>query len=217
MGLDSYDCAVLDDESYHLGLKTDFASATDDGVAHVFYDAREPVGADMRVGIDEDAGGGSVLTEHVEYLVGIAAFLAAGVEFAVGEGSCSSFSEGIVGFGIYGVFAGDEGYVLTAFVDVLASLDDDGTDSEFDESEGCKESAWSGSDDYGFGVSFYVLVVCVLVFVVGGFFSYICTYLEVDVYGALAGIDAALEYTYMVYGFCIDSFIGLQKSLYCLL
>ena len=192
----------------------DFSSTADDGAAHVFYDAGKPVGADMGMGIYEDGGGGSVLTEDVEDPVGVAAFLAAGVELAVGEGSCSSFPEGIVGFGVYGMFARDEGYVLPALMDVFSALDDDGTYAELDETEGCKEASRTGSDDDGFGMAFDIGIVGVDVFTVGGFFADIGAYLEVDVYDALAGIYAALEYAHVVDGFCIESLVGVQKLLY---
>jgi hypothetical protein len=73
-----------------------------------------------------------VSAEGVEDFVYGAAFFAAGIEFAVGVGSCSSFSEAVVGFGVEGVLPAYHGYVFLPVPDVFASFENDGAEAEFD-------------------------------------------------------------------------------------
>ena len=62
----------------------------------------------------------------------------------------SENAEAVVGVGIEAAGAGDGGYVVFAFVDVLAPLEDNGTAAAADEPQGGEESGWTGSDnDYG--------------------------------------------------------------------
>ena len=132
----------------HLGLEMHLASTTEDGVAHVFYHSRQLVRADMRMGIGKDVCRSTVLTEYVKNLFDVATLLAAGVELAVGIGSCPTLTEAVVTLAIYLLRLRDLGKVFISLIHILSKLQYNGTIAKFNEFEGGKESAGSRTDDY---------------------------------------------------------------------
>ena len=83
-------------ETGHKGLKMDLAAAVYDGVADVLDYARQAVCAYVRMGIGQYCRAGAVLAEYVQYAVCAAAFLAAGVELAVGICAGSALAKTVV-------------------------------------------------------------------------------------------------------------------------
>ncbi len=104
-----------------------FAATLDDGVAHVFNDAWQLVGTDMRMGICQDIGIGTMLAEYVQNLIYTSPFLASGIEFAVTISTGSTFTETVVALPIYLLSLGNVREVLLAFAHILASLQHDRT------------------------------------------------------------------------------------------
>ncbi len=164
-----------------------------DGVAHILNDCREFVGADMWMGIDKDIRRCAMLAEYVEYLVDIAAFLAAGVEFAVGECTCTSFTEGIVRLRIDCVLCGDTGNVLPAFVYILSAFNDNRPYAEFYQTQSTEKSTWTCSDDNGLWTVGDVAVFGPDEFAVSRLLANVNSDSEVDEYSPLTCIDAAFQ------------------------
>ena len=77
--LNAHRLVALEQQSGHLGLEVNLATAANDSVAHSLDNLRQFVGTDMRMGVDEDRRRGSVLAEHVENLLCAATLLGASV------------------------------------------------------------------------------------------------------------------------------------------
>ena len=152
----------------------------------------------MRIG--KDIRVGAVLAEHVQYLVYAATLLAAGVELAVAVGTGSALAEAVVAFAIHLLGLRDAGKVFLACTHVLSTFQDDRAIAQFDESQGGKESARSLShhDDSRLGA--YIGVFRMHILVVLRIFVDVGTHLQIDENGALAGVDAALQYAHLVQG-----------------
>ena len=52
--LDANDTVAVDEQSRHACLEVHLAATPEYGVAHVLDDRRQPVGADMRMGVGQD-------------------------------------------------------------------------------------------------------------------------------------------------------------------
>ena len=70
---------IIYKEACHLGLEMHLATRGYNLVAHVLNHSRQFVRADVRMGISQDAGTCTKLAEHIEYLLRIAALLAASI------------------------------------------------------------------------------------------------------------------------------------------
>ena len=106
----------------HTCFKMDFPSTLQNGVPHVFYNLRQFIRTNMRVRIRQNGGAGSVLAKYIQYLLHIAPFFAAGIELSIGIGSCASFSETIIRFGVYLMFPGNKGDILFTVPYILSTL-----------------------------------------------------------------------------------------------
>ncbi len=93
VGGDARHRPAADDEAVHAGLEVYLATVLQDSIAHVLYHGRQLVRADVWMGIHQNVRVGSVLAEHVQYLLHVAALLAPGVELAVGVGSRAALAE----------------------------------------------------------------------------------------------------------------------------
>ena len=141
--LDTYHLVAFDDEGGHLGLEMHLATTVKDGVTHVFYHTRQFVGSYMRMGISQDIGVGSMLAEDIQNLVHTAAFLAAGIQFSIAVGTCSTLTKTVVALGIHLLGLGNIGEVLLALAHVLAPFEHHRTIAQLDESQGSKKTARS--------------------------------------------------------------------------
>ena len=81
------------------------------------------------MGIDENVGRRTKLTEHAEDFLNIAALLRTGIELSVGISSGTAFAKRVVAFGIYLMLARNKGDVLAAFVYVLSAFQHNGAQS----------------------------------------------------------------------------------------
>jgi hypothetical protein len=100
VGADADDGVVANDECVHACGEEDGAAAGEDKIANTLDDEGKSVRADVGVCVDEDVGGGTEVAEGAEDIFDRAAFVRAGVELAVGEGTGTTFAKGVVGFGL---------------------------------------------------------------------------------------------------------------------
>ena len=75
----AYHLVLLDDECVHTGFEMHFATAFQNGVAHVFDDTRKLVRTNVRVGIHQDRSACSMLAKNIQNLVHISTLLASGI------------------------------------------------------------------------------------------------------------------------------------------
>lgn len=215
--LNAHRLVALEQQSGHLGLEVNLAAAAYDGVAHALDNLRQLVGADMRMGVDEDRRRGSVLAEHVENLLDAAALLRAGVELAVGVSAGAALAEAVVALGVYGLRLGDVGEVYLALSHVLAALKHHGAQAQFDETQRGEESAGALAYHYHLRLLAHVAVFGVYVLGVLRYLVDVDTHGEVDEDGALTRVDATLQHTHGVYGACVDALFVGNVAYYVLL
>ena len=210
VGFDTLHLVALNEQGVHACLKMHFAAALKNGVAHVLDDAGQLVGADVRMGVHQDGGGSTVLAEDVEYLVHIAALLAAGVELAVGVGSRTTFAEAVVRLRVHGLGAADLCQVFLTLAHVLATLHHHGAQAQLDEAQGGKEATGAGTHNDDLRTTFHIGVVRVLVFVVAGHFVDVGPHGEVHEDRPLAGVDAPLQDAGGVEGSLVKAFLAYE-------
>ena len=100
----------------------------------------------MRVRIVENAWLCAKLRKDAQNLIHIAALLAARIEFAVRVSAGAALAKRIIALRIYRLMLLDAGDVLAALVDVLAALQEDGAEAEFDQMQSCKEAGRPRAD-----------------------------------------------------------------------
>ena len=193
------------------------AAAAYDGVAHRLDNLRQLVGADMRMGVDEDRRRGSVLTEHVENLLDAAALLRASVELAVGVSAGAALAEAVVALGVYGLRLGDVGEVYLALAHILAALKHHGAQAQFDETQRGEESAGALAYHYHLRLLAHVAVLGVYVLGVLRYLVDVDTHGEVDEDSALTCVDATLQHTHGVDGARVDALFVGNVAYYVLL
>ncbi len=134
-----------------------------------------------------------MLTEDAEDALHVATLFRACIEFAIREGSCPTLSEGIVALAVNDVIARDGCEVFFASIYVASALKDDGANAKFYESEGCKESARSCSDNNGLWGGTDIAIVDALERQCGGVFVDKDLKGEIDHHLSLSRINAALH------------------------
>ena len=196
--LHTYHLVALQDEAGHLGLEMHLTATLENGIAHILDDTRQLIGTDMRMGISQDIRIGSMLTEHIQYLIHTTTLLAAGIEFAVAIGTCATLTKTVVALAIHLLGLGDIAEVFLALTHILATLQHHRSVTQFDEFEGSKETARSLSHHDDTRLTAHVGIFRMDILVVLRKLIDIGTHLEIDKDGALAGIDASLEYPHLV-------------------
>ena len=182
-----------EEEFVDTSLEMHLTARRFDLFAHTLDDAGQAVGADVGMGIGEDVGAGTMLAEDAEDALHVAALFRARIEFAIGEGSCPTLSEGIVALAVDDVVAGDSGDVFFTAIYVASTFEDDGAHPEFYESEGCKESSGSCSHNDGLGRGTDIAIVDALERQGGGVFVDEDLEGEIDHHLSLSRIDATLD------------------------
>ena len=117
------------DKGVHSCFEVHFTATFYDGIPHVFNHAWQFVRTDVRMGIYQDGGTGPMLAEYIQNFVHIPPFLASGVEFAVRIGSCATFSETVVAFGIHFVLTADTGDIYFSITYIFPSFHYDRSES----------------------------------------------------------------------------------------
>ena len=108
---DPGDFSVPDSDVGYFRPEQHLSAGVDDRLSHRGDDARQSVGADVRVRVVQDRLVGAVEAENFERLAVVAAFFRAREELAVGIGARSAFAESVVRFRIYRAVAVDPGDV----------------------------------------------------------------------------------------------------------
>ena len=145
------------------------------------------------MGIGKDGRRSTVLTKHIQDLVRIATFLRACIEFAVRIGTSPTLTETIVTLRIHLLRLGDVRQVLLTIMHVLAPFQHDGSQAEFYQPEGSKQSARTGSNHNHLWPSFHVRILRPHILIVVRLLVHIHPYLQIHEYLPLARIDAALQ------------------------
>ena len=128
-GLDAHHLVGLHQQSGHAGLEMHLAPTSKDGVAHVFDDPWQFVGADMRMCVGEDVGRGPMLAEHVEDFLHVAPFFRACVEFSIREGTCPTLPKTVVALRVDLLVACDGSQVALALMHIFSPLHHNGAQS----------------------------------------------------------------------------------------
>ena len=124
-----------------------FAATAENRITYILNDARQSIGANMGMGIGENCSLCTVLTEDIEDLLYTTTFLGTGIEFAVGICPCTALAKTIVALGIHEMFTRNTSNVFLAVVDILATFDHNGSQSQFYQAQSSKESTGSCTND----------------------------------------------------------------------
>ena len=198
---------TLQQESRHAGLEVHFSTTADDGVAHVLDDGRQTIGTEMRMCIAENRERCPMLTKYIENLLHITTFLAAGIEFSVGESTSSTLTERIVRFRVNHMRTTDLCYILTTFMHILPSFDDNGTDAKFDKPQGSKQSTGTRSHNNGTWFVLHTLIFYMWKSIGCGLFTYENLHLQIYENSTLTGIDTAFQYAQSTHIFRVNSML----------
>jgi hypothetical protein len=204
-GVDAYYPVALQYEAGHQGFKMDLTAAVDDGVSDILNYARQAVRTYVGVGIGQYRGACAVLAEYVQYAVCAAAFLASGVQFAVGVGTGTALAKTVVGFRVDLMGTAYGGYVNLAVMHVLAALKDNRSKSKFNKVQRCEQTSGACAYHYDCGLAVNWTVVYPGKLVLGRLLINENPQSEVYENGALAGIDALLERADSRYGAHVKS------------
>lgn len=185
---------ALYDEGGHARLEVHFATAGEDGAAHVLYDARQAVGAHVGMCVHQYVGVGAVLHEDAEHLLAVAALLAARVELTVAVGPCPTLAEGVVALGVHALLGAYAGQVLLAFAHVLAAFHHYGAQPQLYQTEGGKEASRACSHDDDGATLAHVGVMDGREELPPGLLAHEGAHCEVDVNCPLPGVYAAAEH-----------------------
>ncbi len=147
--------AVFDNEASDACGKMNFASGADYGFAHSLDDRRQPVGAYVRVGVDEYVVLRAVLVEYSQHLFYRAALLAAGVQLAVGVCPGATLAETVIGIRVHLSLAAYGHHIAPAAVDVFAAFKHYGAYARLYQLESGKQSGRPCAHYNGFGSSFH--------------------------------------------------------------
>ena len=111
----------------HACAEVNLAAELEDAPAHGAHHARQPVRADVGLGVDEDVTRRAEAHERAQHMRD-ARVLRARVQLAVGERARAAFAELHVRFGLEGALPGLPvgGHVARAGIDVLPALEHDG-------------------------------------------------------------------------------------------
>ena len=130
------DAALFDLQVRDAAFEAEHAARIDDRLPDVLHDARQTVGADMRMRLVEYFGRRAVEHERLQRLVIVAALLAAREELAIGEGPGPALAESVVRIGIDGTVAVDLRDVALAGRNIAAALQNHGPQPQFDQPQG---------------------------------------------------------------------------------
>lgn len=138
-------------QAVHPGAEPNLPSAFPDPVAHRLDDARQFVRANVGVGVNENVLVRSVLHKPSEGLEPSPSFFGPGVQLPVGVSARSSFAKAVIGFRVYMALTNERDKVPPSFANGFSSLQNDGLDAKFDQSQRAKQPCWARSNHDHFG------------------------------------------------------------------
>ena len=116
--------------------------------AHGLDYGGKAVTADVGMGVNPDQRVGAEVCKGLQDSPDVPPLVGTGIELAVRECSGPTLPETVVGIGVETACTGDGGYVVFAFVDVPAPLENYRTAAAADEPERGEKSCRARSDDY---------------------------------------------------------------------
>ncbi len=129
-----------------MNSETHLAAVRDDALADRLHDARQAVGADVRMRVHEDVGGCAVARQNGQDPSDFAPFGRARVELAVGKRAGAAFTETVVAVGVDEAFAAQQRNVEAPRPHLLAALEQDGPEAAFDQPKRGEESGRARAD-----------------------------------------------------------------------
>ena len=69
IGFNTDNFIVFQDQSIHTGFEMNFTATTDDLLTDIFYHTGQFICSDMRMGICQDRGAGTMLTKNIQNLI----------------------------------------------------------------------------------------------------------------------------------------------------
>ena len=150
----------------------------------------------MGMGIGENGRAGTMLHEYLQDAVGIAALFTTRIKLSVAIGPCPTLAEAIVALGVNTLLRTDARNVLLSLAHIFSSFHNDRLEAQLDKAQGCEQSARSGTYNDNRRTVADIAIDIGLKVHQRRFLSNICPNGQVDVDGALTGIDAAPENTH---------------------
>ena len=148
------------------------------------------------MGVCQDIRRSAVLAKDVKNLLYRATFLRACVQLTVRVGSCPTLTKAIVTLRINLLSLSNLRQVLLTFTNIFATFYDDGTQTQFNEPEGSKQSTRTGSYHNNLRTICNIRIIRPLEFVLLRLLVDVTSHLQIDEDSPLTRIDAALQYTY---------------------
>ena len=121
-------------------LEMDLTACGEDGFAHGRNDVRQPVGSDVGMGVVQNRRVGTVPVKSIENSFVVPSFLGSGIKLAVGKGTGTTFTEGIVGFAVEDTTSVQGRHILATRRYRLTPLDHHRLDPQLDEAKGGKQA-----------------------------------------------------------------------------
>ena len=90
------DAITIDNQTRNATVEEKFSTRREDRLSHVGHNARQAVGADMGVCLEENIGHSTVKDKRLQGFIVIAALFRAGEKFAIGECSRAALAKGVV-------------------------------------------------------------------------------------------------------------------------
>ena len=201
---------AIKNEARHLGLKMYLATTLQNGVAHVLNDTWQLVRTDVWMGISQNIGRCTMLTEHIENLLNRTTLLATGVELAIRIGTCPTLAKAIVALRVYLLRLGNLRQVFLALMHILTTFQDNGSQTQFYQSQGSKQATRTSTHHNDLWFIADIRIVHRDVFIILRLFVDIHAYFQIDKDGALTGIDAATQDAHTCYCTNIESVLICQ-------
>ena len=125
---------MINDERSHLGLEMHLSATSDDSLTHILNDTWQFVGTYMWMCIGKNVCACSMLAEHIQDFIRIAAFLRACIELTIGIGTSPTLAKTVIALTINLLSPGDIRQILLAIVNILTTFQNNGSQTEFYES-----------------------------------------------------------------------------------
>ncbi len=114
-------------------------------LSHGFYHRRQPVGANVRMCVDQYFGLRSMLMKCAEHTFDRATLFASGIKFSVGVSTGAAFAKAIIGVGVHHTGTVDCNHIGASAVDIFSSFENYRTYTEQNKFKCCEKSCRAGT------------------------------------------------------------------------
>src|SRR5690606_25387881 len=132
--------AIANDQIRNPFTKVYDTTRFQDALPYGSNDARQPVSADVRMGIIQDVLRCAVRHKDIEYAPDVAPLVRPRIQLAIRIGASPSFTKAIVRVWVYNVMPVDRRQVATPLPHILAPFDNHRSESQLDQPQGSKQS-----------------------------------------------------------------------------